>query len=87
MVLWDNLSFCYYFVEYVFVELDKNKTGHAENAVLVVMCSFPNQDVEQFVDSLIFTMNKIIHGNKKCYIVTSIWMYSTMSPFPVLTNF
>ena len=30
----DDLSMCYGYLEYIFVELDKNKTGHTKNVIL-----------------------------------------------------
>ena len=65
----DDLSFCYDYVESIFVQLGKNTTGHTKNVILGVMYRPPNQDVELFVNSLKLTVDKITHENKICYLV------------------
>ena len=59
----DNLSFCYDYVESIFVELDKNTTGHTKNVISGVMHRPPNKDVELFVNSLKLTVDNITHEN------------------------
>ena len=65
----DDLSVCYDYVESIFVELDKNTTGHTKNVILGVVYRPPNQDIEQFIDSLKYTIDKIMHENKICYLM------------------
>ena len=65
----DDLSFCYDYVESIFVELDKNTTGHTKNVILGAMYRPPNQDVELFVNSLKLIVDKITHENKISYLM------------------
>ena len=41
-----------------FIQLDKNTTGHTKNVILGVVYRPPNQDIEQFIDSLKYTIDK-----------------------------
>ena len=65
----DDLSVCYDYVESMFDQLDKNTADHTKNVILGVVYRPPNQDVEQFINSLKYTIDKIMHENKICYLM------------------
>ena len=65
----DDLAVCYGYVESFFAQLDKNTAGHTKNVILGVVYRPPNQDVEQFINSLKYTIDNIMHENKICYLM------------------
>ena len=55
--------------ESLFVEIDRDSTGFSSNVIIGVIYRIPNTNINNFIDAISLTLDRIKKENKICYLL------------------